>query len=186
MRGFSNKRRLLRVSLIELILAASVLLCAWGYNTYRAHRKEQELIPRQQIAYVERGLRSYRQRTKRFPPSLVEIDRVIWRNHPTPEYGTHGQTMSLSNYYYIHSPIDRDHATLWVIPLGPRAAAAPTHFMRFSPTITEHWKGPALPKEKASLCLARPSDEHLARMDMVLHQTLDLTTTTKNTNPWGL
>jgi hypothetical protein len=156
----------LRTTYLSLILAAVVICGSYGWYLYSLFRDAQLNMPQPQTEKLTRDLRLFHSRTKRFPKNFNEINDLIWRTRPKPDYGADGRQARVKNYRYLYTRVNNQRCAIWAIPLGSQRHYASTFFIVLSPDWMRSWKGRAMSYEEMAQIPAIPSPEVLAEIKM--------------------
>jgi hypothetical protein len=168
MKPANAKTRSGRLKIAHAIFALAVLVCIGGY-TWRIHSlflDAQVNMPQPQIEKLVKDLRLFHSQAKRFPRNFSEINELIWRTRPTPNYGAEGRQARAKNYYYFYTRANDGQCAIWAIPLGPRRRDASAFFLVLSPEWLRVWKGEALDEAAIPTIPAIPSTDELTNLRM--------------------
>jgi hypothetical protein len=158
-----NKLRLAYVfALITIVAGAS----AYGYHLYGLARDLQINKPQSQVERLVKDLRLFQSRTRRFPKNFVEINQLIWRTSPVPNYGNEGRQARTKNYYYYYTKVNDETCAFWALPVGPQRHYAPSFYVVLSPGWMRAWKGGAISDEDIAQIPTIPSPSILAELKM--------------------
>jgi len=138
----------------------------YGYHLYRLARDSQVNKPQPQVERLVKDLRLFQSRTNRFPRNFIEINQLIWRAAPAPDYGTDGRQARTKNYYYYYTKVNDETCAFWALPVGPQRHYAPSFFVVLSPGWMRAWKGRAMSDEEIARIPAIPSPTVLADLKM--------------------
>lgn len=165
---FEKKPRIskLRISYILVILAAVAGLVSYGYHVYALFRDAQQNTPQPQVERLIKDLRRYHSQTRHFPADFTEINQLIWRTKPTPDYGSDGRRARTKNYYYFYTKVSDETCAFWALPIGSRRHYGSSFFIVLSPNWARVWKGKAMGDEEIAQIPAIPSPTILARVKM--------------------
>ncbi|MCI0392613.1 MAG: hypothetical protein MOB07_28095 [Acidobacteria bacterium] len=165
---FEKKPRIskLRISYILVILAAVVGLVSYSYHVYALFRDAQQNTPQPQIERLIKDLRRYHSQTRHFPADFTEINQLIWRTKPTPDYDSDGRRARTKNYYYIYTKVNDEICAFWALPIGLRRHYGSSFFIVLSPNWARVWKGKAMGDEEIAKVPAIPLPDALAELSM--------------------
>jgi hypothetical protein len=170
MRGVEGKAGTRRFGFSYALLAIAVVtyLVVWGYSSYAAERRALAEVPKiDAILKVIKGLRQYQQMKASFPPTLYDVETVVWKHTEPPAYAADGRSLVVSNYYYFYTFINPTRCTLWAVPVGDHAVEAQAYFLVLTPDDREKWKGPQLDLKEASNISGAPTYAQLALLGMI-------------------
>jgi hypothetical protein len=160
--GFSK----LRATYMFLSLAALAICGFYGCYLYTLFRDAQLNLPHPQIERLTRDLRLFHSRTRRFPKNFNEINDLIWRTLPKPDYGVDGRQALVRNYRYFYMRVNDRQCAIWAIPLGAQRHYASTFFVVLSPGWMRSWKGKAMSDEEMARIPAIPSPTAIAELEL--------------------
>jgi hypothetical protein len=175
MQGVTGKTRKRRfgISYLLLIVAVVTYFGVWGYSALAADWKAKASIPKiDPILTIIKGLRQYQKINATFPQTFDQVETHVWKHAVPPNFGGHGHSLVLKNYYYLYTFISPTRCTLWAIPLGPRAGEASSYFLILTPTDREKYKGPPLDLKEASSISGTPSYAQLGILGMIRQELL--------------
>jgi hypothetical protein len=109
------------------------------------------------VGRLIKDLRRFQSQTRHFPADVTEINQLIWRTNPTPDYGSDGRRARTKNYYYFYTKVNDETCAFWALPIGPRRHYASSFFIVVSPSWVRMWKGEALSDEEIARIPAIPS-----------------------------
>src|SRR5262245_4018410 len=109
----------LKATSLFLASAAILALGSYGRCVYTLFRDWQLKMPQPQVDRLVKDLRIYHAKVRRFPDTFTEIDSLIWRSKPSPNYGRDGRQARAKNYYYFYTRVDDHTCAIWALPLGP-------------------------------------------------------------------
>ncbi len=165
-------------SALMFIVCAAVLLFSHLTSAFVREEVYKGSAPVPSFISWLTDLNAYHSRFAAYPPSLLELERDVWRPNWQKKGDTsptsvleHGTRMYLhDNYAYIYQ---RDIAntsvcSLWAVPQGERMNEGNTHFLLITPTSTTAWRGATLTPEQIHgiPTAARPTGEDMARLGM--------------------
>jgi hypothetical protein len=150
----------LRPSYIFALITIAAGAGGYGYHLYRLARDSQINKPQPQVERLVRDLRLFQSRTNRFPKNFIEINQMIWRTTPAPDYGNEGRQARAKNYYYYYTKATDETCAFWALPVGTQRHYAPSFFVVLSPRWMRAWRGEAM------------SDEEIARIPTIPSQTV--------------
>ncbi len=156
----------LRITYLSLILAAMAICVGYGWYLYSLFRDARLNMPQPQIEMLTRDLRLFHTRTKRFPKTFNEINDLIWRTRPKPDYGADGRQARVKNYLYFYTRVNDQQCAIWAIPLSSQRYYASTFFVVLSPDWMRSWKGQAMSDGEIAQIPATPSPTALAELKM--------------------
>jgi hypothetical protein len=156
----------LKASHLLIALGVVTVLAGYGWRLYALFRDSQMNMPQPQIEKLTRDFRIYHVKTGHFPETFIEINNLIWRTKPTPNYGNAGRQARTKNYYYFYTKVNNHTCTIWALPIGPRRQYASSFFVVLSPNWVRHWTGEALNDEAIVALPAIPSSDRLAELKM--------------------
>src|SRR5215475_9944720 len=85
--GRKNRFNKLRISYIFALITVAAGAGCYGYHLYRLARDSQINKPQPQIERLVKDLRLFHSRTNCFPKNFIEVNQLIWRTTPAPNYG---------------------------------------------------------------------------------------------------
>lgn len=156
----------LKAASLFLASAAILALGGYGWRTYTLFRDWQMNMPQPQVEKLVRDLRVYHARAGRFPNSFAEINDLIWRMKPSPNYGRDGRQARHKNYYYFYTRVNDHTCTIWALPTGPQRHYASSFFLVLSTDWLRGWKGNALGDDVIGSLPAIPNPDQLAALTM--------------------
>lgn len=156
----------LKVTFLFLGFGAALAFGSYGWHVYTLFRDWRSNMPQQQIERLTRDLRVYHTKTGRFPETFNEINNLIWRTKPTPDYGNAGRQARTKNYYYFYSRVNDHTCAIWALPIGPQRHYASSFFLVLSPKWMRRWTGAALNDESIGGLPTIPSADKLADLRM--------------------
>jgi hypothetical protein len=156
----------LKATSLFLAFAAILALGGYGWRTYTLFRDWQAHMPQPQIEKLVKDLRAYHARAGRFPITFTEINDLIWRAKPLPNYGRDGRQARAKNYYYFYTRVDNHTCAIWALPIGPQRHYASSFFIVLSSEWLRRWKGKALGDETIGDLPPIPSLDKLERLNM--------------------
>lgn len=154
----------LKASHLLIALSVVAVLGGYGWHLYALFRDSQVNMPQPQIEKLTRDLRLFHSRTRRFPASFNEINELLWRTRPTPDYGAEGRQARTKNYYYFYTRVKDDQCAIWAIPLGPRRQYAASFFAVVTPGWKRLWQGKALDEATIVKLPAIPDPQELSNL----------------------
>ncbi len=168
MEGVGGKFRInkLRLSFIFAAITASVGAISYVYHIYKLFQDSQINKPQPQVERLIKDLRRFHAQRDGFPTNFVEINQLIWRTAPTPDYGAEGRQARTRNYYYYYTKVSDDACVFWALPLGPRRDYAASYFVVLSPEWMRAWRGQAMKDEQIAMIPAVPPPAVLAELKM--------------------
>lgn len=168
MEGVGKKSRInkLRISFLFAALTAIVGVVSYGYHIYQLFKDSQINKPQLQVEKLVKDLRIFHARRQDFPKNFVEINQLIWRATPAPDYGGDGRQARTKNYYYYYTRVSDDVCAFWALPLGPRRDYAASFFVVLSPEWMRAWKGQAMSDKQIALIPAIPPPTTLAELKL--------------------
>src|SRR2546428_8656510 len=99
--GKKNRFNKLRLSYIFALITVAAGVGGYGYHLYNLARDSQINKPQPQVERLVKDLRLFQSRTSRFPKNFIEVNQLIWRAAPAPDYRNEGrQAPSKKHYYY--------------------------------------------------------------------------------------
>jgi hypothetical protein len=149
-----------------LASAAILALAGYGWRAYTLFRDWQMNMPQPQIDKLVKDLRVYHARAGRFPNTFTEVNDLIWRTKPSPNYGRGGRQARTRNYYYFHTKVDNRTCAIWALPTGPQRHYASSFFLVLSPDWARNWKGKALTDDVIRTLPGIPNPDQLAALTM--------------------
>ncbi|MGH9765995.1 MAG: hypothetical protein ACREAB_01065 [Blastocatellia bacterium] len=156
----------LKLTYLSLSLAAVAICVGYGWYLYMLFRDARMNMPQPQIEKLTRDLRLFHSRAKRFPKNFNEINDLIWRTRPKPDYGADGRQVLVKNYRYLYTRVNDHQCAIWAIPLSSQRHYASTFFIVLSPDWMRAWKGRAMSDEEMAQIPAIPSPTALAELKM--------------------
>jgi hypothetical protein len=165
---FDKKPRIskLRISYILVIIAAVAGLVSYSYHVYALFRDAQQNAPQPQVERLIKDLRRYHAQSRHFPGDFTEINQLIWRTKPTPDYGSDGRRARTKNYYYFYTKVNDETCAFWALPVGSRRHYGPSFFIVLTPNWARVWKGKAMGDEEIANIPAIPLPDALADLGM--------------------
>lgn len=157
-----------KLKITYLLLGLAALAGGGGYasHVYSVFRDARLGVPREQVERLIKDARLYHTRTGRMPGSFAEVNELIWRKSPEPDYGPGGRQARTANYYYFLTRVDEQRCAVWAIPLGRQRRYAATYFLVISPVWTRVWKGTAIEGAEMANLPPVPSTDDLADLRM--------------------
>jgi hypothetical protein len=156
----------LRISYLVAAIAVVVGLGCYGYHIYALAQDLKINRPQPQIEKLIKDLRIFHLRTRRFPASFIEMNQLIWRTTPMPNYGRDGRQARAKNYYYYYTKVNDETCAFWALPLGSQRHYASSFFIVLSPGWMRSWKGRAMSDEEVSQIPVIPSSSVLNELKM--------------------
>jgi hypothetical protein len=156
----------LKIAHATFALALLAGVGGYGWHLYSLFRDAQVNMPQPQIEKLVKDLRLFHSQAKRFPRNFSEINELIWRTRPTPNYGAEGRQARAKNYYYFYTRVNDGQCAIWAIPLGPRRQDASAFFLVLTPDWLRVWKGEALEEASIPAIPAIPSADELTNLRM--------------------
>jgi hypothetical protein len=156
----------LKVATLFLASAAILSLSGYGWRAYALFRDWQINMPHPQLEKLVKDLRIYHARVGRFPNSFIEINNLIWRTKPAPDYGRGGRQARTRNYYFFYTKVDNQTCAICALPTGPQRHYVSSFFLVLSPDWARNWKGDALGDDLIKTLLAIPNPDQLAALMM--------------------
>jgi hypothetical protein len=156
----------LRITYLSISLAAVAICAGYSWYLYTLFRDAQFNMPQPQIEKLTRDLRLFHSRTKRFPKNFNEINDLIWRTRPKPDYGADGRQARVKNYRYFYMRVNDQRCAIWAIPFGSQRHYASTFFVVLSPEWMRSWKGRAISDGEMAQIPAIPSPAVLTELRM--------------------
>ncbi len=168
MRGFENKQSTsqLRISYILAFVTFFVGAGCYGYHLYALAQDLKNNQSQPQIERLIKDLRVFHLQTRRFPANFIEVNQLLWRTKPTPDYGNDGRQARNKNYYYFYTKVNDERCAFWALPLGPQRHYASSFFVVLSPGWVRTWKGRAISDEEIGQIPAVPMPAALAELKM--------------------
>jgi hypothetical protein len=166
--GSDKQLRISKFRITYIIGAITLVfgLSCYGYHIYALAQDLKINKPQPQIEKLIKDLRIFHLRTGRFPGSFIEINRLIWRSTPMPDYGSGGRRARTKNYYYYYTKVNDETCVFWALPLGSQRHYASTFFVVLSPGWMRSWKGRAMSDEEIGRLPPIPTPETLNRLKM--------------------
>lgn len=156
----------LRPSYIFALITIAAGAGGYGFYLYRLARDSQVNKPLPQVERLVRDLRLFQTRTSRLPKNFIEVNQLIWRAAPAPDYGSDGRQARVKNYYYYYTKVSDEICAFWALPLGPQRHYATSFFIVLSPDWMRAWKGRAMSDEEIARIPAIPSPTVLDDLKM--------------------
>ncbi len=168
MKPANAKSRFGKLKIAHSIFALALLASTGGYGwrLYSLFRDAQVNMPQPQIEKLVKDLRLFHSDAKRFPRNFSEINDLIWRTRPTPNYGAEGRQARAKYYYYFYTRVNDGQCAIWAIPLGSRRQDASAFFLVLTSDWLRVWKGEALEEAVIPAIPAIPSTNELANLRM--------------------
>jgi hypothetical protein len=164
--GQKNRSSKLRLAYVFALITIGAGAGAYGYHLYGLARDLQINNPQPQVERLVKDLRQFQSRTRRFPTNFIEINQLIWRTSPAPDYGNEGRQARTKNYYYYYTKVSDETCAFWALPVGPKRHYAPSFFVVLSPDWMRAWKGGAISDKQIARIPAIPSPTVLADLKM--------------------
>jgi len=164
--GKKNRFNRLRLSYIFALITVAAGAGGYGYHLYKLARDSQINKPQPQVERLVKGLRLFQSRTSRFPKNFIEVNQLIWRAAPAPNYGNEGRQARAKNYYYYYTKVSDETCAFWALPVGPQRHYAPSFFVVLSPGWMRAWRGEAMDDEEIARIPTIPSPTVLADLKM--------------------
>jgi hypothetical protein len=156
----------LRPSYIFALITIAAGAGGYGYHLYRLARDSQVNKPQPQVERLVKDFRLFQSRTNRFPKNFIEINQLIWRTAPVPDYGNEGRRARSKNYYYYYTKVSDETCAFWALPVGPQRHYAPSFFVVLAPGWMRSWRGRAMSDEEIARVPAIPSPDSLSELKM--------------------
>lgn len=156
----------LKASHVILALGITLTLGGYGWHLYSLFRDAQLNMPQPQIERLTKDLRLYHAKTGRLPNNFTEINDLIWRTKPAPNYGGNGRQARTKNYYYFYTRVDDRTCAIWALPTGPQRHYALSFFLVLSTEWLRTWKGKVIEDEMIEKLPAIPNPDQLAGLMM--------------------
>lgn len=160
--GFSK----LKITWLLLAVAGLLAIGSYGWHVYSLFRDWQSNMPQPQIEKLTKDVRLYYAKTGHFPANFIEINNLIWRTKPAPEYGREGRQARTKYYYYFYTKVTDHTCAIWALPIGPQRHYAQSFFLVISPEWSRIWKGKALDDTAISHLPEVPSPDQLLALGM--------------------
>src|SRR6266545_1535688 len=164
--GQKNRLGKVRLSYIFALITVAAGAGGYGYHLYKLARDSQFNKPQPQVERLVKDLRLFQSRSNRFPRNFIEVNQLIWRATPAPDYGSDGRQARAKNYYYYYTKVSDETCAFWALPVGPQRHYAPSFFIVLSPGWMRAWKGRAMSDEEIAQIPAIPSLSALAQLEM--------------------
>lgn len=166
--GSDKQLRISKFRITYIIGAITLVfgLICYGYHIYVLAQDLKINKPHPQIEKLIKDLRIFHLRTGRFPGSFIEINRLIWRTTPMPDYGNDGRRARTKNYYYNYTKVNDETCVFWALPLGSQRHYASSYFVVLSPGWMRAWKGGAMSDEEMTQIPVIPSPNLLDELKM--------------------
>ncbi len=164
--GQKNRLGKVRLSYIFALITVAAGAGGYGYHLYKLARDSQFNKPQPQVERLVKDLRLFQSRSNRFPRNFIEVNQLIWRATPAPDYGSDGRQARAKNYYYYYTKVSDETCAFWALPVGPQRHYAPSFFVVLSPGWMRAWKGRAMSDEEIAQIPAIPSLSALAQLEM--------------------
>jgi hypothetical protein len=156
----------LKITWLLLALAGILAVGSYGWHIYSLFRDWQTNMPQPQLEKLTKDLRLYHNRTGRFPAAFTEVNDLLWRTKPAPDYGGNGRQARTKNYYYFYTRVNERTCAIWALPTGPRRNYASSFFIVLTPEWLRSWKGNAIEDDVISRLPAIPKPDQLAALMM--------------------
>ncbi|MGH8598530.1 MAG: hypothetical protein ACREXT_17900 [Gammaproteobacteria bacterium] len=168
MESTGPKHRLskLRIAFVFALATIAAGAVSYGYHLYRLAQDLQINKPQPQVERLARDLRRYYAETRRFPANFSEINQLLWRTKPEPDYGSDGRRAWTKNYYYFYTKANDETCAFWALPIGSRRQYASSFFVVLSPDWMRAWKGEAMSDEEITVIPVIPSPVVLSELKM--------------------
>ncbi len=147
----------LRIAFVFALVTIAAGVVSYGYHLYRLAQDLQINKPQPQVERLARDLRRYYAETRRFPANFSQINQLIWRTKPEPDYGRDGRRAWTKNYFYFYTKVNDETCAFWALPIGPQRQYAASFFIVLSPDWMRAWRGGAMSDEEISKVPAIPS-----------------------------
>ena len=164
--GQKNRFNKLRLSYIFALITVAAGAGGYGYHLYRLFQDSQINKPQPQVERLAKDLRLFQTQAHRFPMNFIEVNQLIWRATPAPDYGNEGRQAHAKNYYYYYTKVSDEACAFWALPVGPQRHYAPSFFVVLAPGWMRAWKGQAMSDEEIAQIPAIPSPTVLADLKM--------------------
>lgn len=164
--GPKHRFNKLRLSYIFTLVTIAAGVGDYGYHLYMLVQDSRINKPQSQVDRLVKDLRLFQTQAHRFPKNFIEINRLIWRANPTPDYGNEGRQARTKNYYYYYTKVSDEACAFWALPIGPQRHYAPSFFVVLSPGWMRAWRGGAMSDEEIAQVSAIPSPTILAELKM--------------------
>lgn len=143
--------------------SALFLVVALVYAEWREYRRFESRRPVSRHDTLAKALRGYAQRYGHFPEDFAElIEHAPSLGLNSERLTNEARAFSGDGCFYRYARIDAKTATLWSVPVGPRANEGATYFRVLRESGDELWKGPPLSIEEITRTVANPAEEQLA------------------------
>jgi len=164
--GQKNRFNKLRLSYIFALITIAAGVGGYGYHLYRLAQDSRINKPQPQVERLVKDLRLFQTQAHRFPKNFIEINQLIWRANPPPDYGNEGRQARTKNYYYYYTKVSDEACAFWALPIGPQRHYAPSFFVVLTPGWMRVWKGRAMDDEEIAQVSAIPSPTDLVELKM--------------------
>ncbi|MCI0664040.1 MAG: hypothetical protein L0220_23540 [Acidobacteria bacterium] len=164
--GQKNRLGKLRLSYVFALITVAAGAGGYGYHLYKLARDSQINKPQPQVERLVKDLRMFQSRTNHFPRNFIEVNHLIWRAEPAPDYGGDGRQARAKNYYYYYTKVTDETCAFWALPVGPQRHYASSFFVVLAPAWMRAWKGRAMSDEEIARIPAIPSPIALAELEM--------------------
>jgi len=164
--GQKNRFNKLRLSYIFALITVAAGAGGYGYHLYKLARDSQFNKPQPQVERLVKDLRLFQSRTNHFPKNFIEINQLIWRTAPAPDYGSDGRQARAKNYYYYYTKVGDETCAFWALPIGQQRRYSPSFFVVLSPGWMRAWRGGAMSDEEIARIPSIPSPTVLADLKM--------------------
>ena len=156
----------LRLSFIFALITITAGVGSYGYHLYKLLQDSQLNKPQPQIERLVKDLRLFQAQAHHYPKNFIEINQLIWRTIPAPDYGNEGRQARTKNYYYYYTKVSDETCAFWALPVGPQRHYAPSFFVVLSSGWMRVWKGLAMIDEEIARIPSIPSPTALAELKM--------------------
>jgi hypothetical protein len=174
-----RKRRMPHFSYLSLFLCAALAVVSHLYVAYGYAEAKTGDVPQLMGNMWIGDLRAFHTKTGAFPPSLTELEDVIWRprrsggkvdpNAPKSSALDNPHVYQKNSYVYIYFRADNPHVcAIWCVPVGENRTKANTVFVLMTLDNYEQWRGAALSEDMFQYIPrhAIPTQLEMARLGM--------------------
>lgn len=154
-----------RLPFTVFLFGFSVIFLAGSlaYAEWRDYRRHERLRPVSRHDALAKSLREYARRYGHFPQTLTElIERNNGLGIALERFMSEGNAFVGDGCFYRYACIDAKTATLWSVPVGPRASEGATIFRVLRENGDDIWKGAPLSIEEITRTVPNPAEEQLA------------------------
>src|SRR5262249_45203968 len=103
--GQKHRFNKLRLSFFFVLITIAAGVGSYSYHLYMLLQDSQHNKPQPQVERLVKDLRLFQAQAHHYPKNFIEINQLIWRANPTPDYGKESRQARTKNYYYYYTKI---------------------------------------------------------------------------------